>query len=406
MDILYALAGFAVLGIFLYVKFKEGSRSAAALPELEPLRRLADRIAGGGEALDEEELGTVTSTMNGLYEAYSYIHGDESNTAWPDEDRATYYVAAVQACATGAPDHSGWPFRSDIRQGLRKPLAARAGLGLDPWWSLAMIQPALLDGDLDTACRAYEELERERPDLAELARRWAIVGARSYPEDNDVGATEAFFARIGASMSNGPHPPEPDTVDPALRWALCCALFPAYHRDPRHGLAAAEAEAVARQGLARFWNITDADSAAERLAWLFESGHQAQLERLLLLARTGDEPPRFKALLADCPEGGPGILAWDLCRAVATARSCVAAGFISEEEGRTCLLAAAATLRETFASWEDLAQSYRLGDRFFALIDEGEPVHGPLVDWLLESPESPWRTVSFQIDPALLEAEA
>ena len=61
-------------------------------------------------------------------------------------------------------------------------------------------------------------------------------------------------------------------------------------------------------------------------------------------------------------------------------------------------------LRQTFGSWDDLAENYLAGEAYFCAMNDMGPAHHGLVAWLQESESSPWRRVAWEIDPGELRA--
>ncbi len=54
----------------------------------------------------------------------------------------------------------------------------------------------------------------------------------------------------------------------------------------------------------------------------------------------------------------------------------------------------ARALRDEYSSWEELADDYVLGLRWFRPPD-GEPTHVAIATWLRNDASSPWRRVPF-----------
>ncbi|MBI3929458.1 MAG: DUF1266 domain-containing protein [Armatimonadetes bacterium] len=177
------------------------------------------------------------------------------------------------------------------------------------------------------------------------------------------------------------------------RWALALAAMQMRLGDDDrfHHLAAREEPFEARRILLEGWGIRDRQSCLEMLRWLEDEGHQAALSGLL--AEDGAEGS-LADFIAEHREAleSKGIVAWDLGRLVQVVRWSVGAGYLGRAEGWERIASAAGELQAVHLSWEEYADHFMMGARYWSLlVGCEEPPFEPLRKWLLESPLSPWR---------------
>ncbi len=402
--IIVGVVAFVVSSIAWYLY--EQRSSVTTVPD--PLKRKLDAVDAlvrrklAGEVLTEPEYQRAGDTFAELYGLLSRAHRSEHNTDFSLPDRGTFFFFATKLAALDHPDHTAWPALASIRYSVLPALKSRLETDGDDWTRLALIMPAICEGELDLAARTYAELEH-RPDYQSLAVRWARQAVFVHPEENDVEAVEDFMDRADI-----PHEPEPfaEGLDEVQRWVLATGVFPSWIRDSRQALPAADPIASTRIALETWWNIEDYASATTKIEWLFEGGHRASLRELLDAPELDPKAP-FEAFVATHRAALEvyGIVAWDLCRLNQVARSAVRARFVDEATAWTWMLRAARALRATYPSWEAMGEDYLLGAAFFAAEDGGEPEpsHAANVAWLKTSAWSPWRTLDWSIDAARLE---
>ncbi|HKO49632.1 MAG TPA: DUF1266 domain-containing protein [Polyangiaceae bacterium] len=352
----------------------------------------ADGLLAGRELTDGaiEECGAAFSR---LFEFLSQRYGTEDNCQF-GPDRVTFYLYCIKLAALEHPDHGAWPFKARLRAGLAQSLLREVESSADAWRHLAWVTPALLTRDVAAAERLYRKLP---PVLARLALQWVNETLIGHKEFNDVSSSQALLRSLGARAPSIP----PRTQDPLTseqRWALSVTVDPSYALDARAGLADPLPPAVCRWILDRTWEIDDAESAVEQLEWLRDEGHRTQLAEELERLNTGELEPAKRAFLAAHERRlrEYGILAIDLCRLIGLARTAYKAGYIDEPTAWRFILPAAQTLRSTYPSWCALGEDDLLGDRYLAENNQAESNIEASVEWLKQSPSSPWQVLEWQ----------
>ncbi len=374
----------------------------------DPAERVAEQQAACARVLDDilarvragraptdQDLASAQSAFLSFYDALAARNGTESNLEFADDDRALFYAAALKMAAIDHPGHDAWPMKSGVRAKVLGPLRRRLSSN-DPWLYLSAIQPALVERSPKIALHCYAQIERD-PFLARLAVRWATESAMAFPEENDVASLEAFLAAV---PKYEPWNPATPALPDARRWPLLASIYPFLCQDPRTQLEDPRPPHALASRLADDWDVVDRASAVSAIEDLWNGGHRESLARHLrsldggdpVARATSDARVRFVTENRDALERR-GILAWDLCRAIAIARSAHALGWLSEPETWRLVLDAGRGLREAYASWDELAEAYVLGAEYFS---PTEPTgHAAMVRWLQRSPSSPWRRVAF-----------
>lgn len=153
----------------------------------------------------------------------------------------------------------------------------------------------------------------------------------------------------------------------------------------------------ARGLLSKSWGISDADKLHERLVWLRDQGHTAEL------AATTKE---WQALPPDQREqtlqlifvgkfgrevGDAGLVAWDHGRLINVAGWGFLAGMLTEEEAWSYILPAAQKIQRTYDSWQSYGRAYLLGVAYWG------PGHletnQPAFESLIADSTGPWNTI-------------
>jgi hypothetical protein len=155
--------------------------------------------------------------------------------------------------------------------------------------------------------------------------------AIGYTEYHPEGILDRFLAR------QPPWEPWQETGGLATsraRFALLLAGGPEVSSHPRHTVAEVGLAGAMRLRLEDWWDIKDRTGASETMQWLEHEGHRASLEATL----AGDRPVADKKerTLLEAHREGPErgrLLAFDQCRLVELVRTCVAVGYLAEEEG-------------------------------------------------------------------------
>jgi hypothetical protein len=345
--------------------------------------------ARGGRPLTSAVLTQTQVAIESIHRTYLERNGGKPRTEWRAEDAANYYVLATKLTAIGHPQHCGWPFDSDLREVVLPYLRARSSYGSDLWVCLAAIQPALLHGDVTLAKSLYRRIAGDRF-LADLARRWATDASVWFAVGREERATNEW---LGAVDEWAPWN-EPCEIPDHRRWLLLLSIFPSIANDPRLTLAGPRSSVLVGPENARDWHAVDRTSVDQKLEWLRERGHRAELRAYLAGGRTGSAAlERFVGSHRAALERY-GIVAWDVGRAVALVRSGRVMRWFDDDEAWARLEVFGELARRTYPSWEAYGEDYALGFRFFdpELEEHG---HDRCARWLATSPKSPWRKVPF-----------
>ena len=356
---------------------------AAALAQVRERVDAALARLRRGEALDASEVEACSKRFAAYYEVVGRVTGFETD--------ADFYVESTKLSLIDTAQHGGWPMRADRRKQLMPILRDRMRAGADLWTCAALVTPALLQNQLLIALRAYERT-LEDPFCARAVYRWCAESLLYYPHLNDPAALERFFA-----SAKPPPPKQSEDLSLQERWALGAVIFPALTHEPRTTLADITAAPEALEAeLARSWEIVDYESAIRILTWLSREGHRGELARYL--RDLDDAPPELHSCLDNNEPAlrRTSILAWDLCRAITTARRCHAVGFLPRDETWEIIQRSARRLQAAYASWEELGEDYLLGYRFFDPEQKSGAGHAPFVALLRTLPQSPWRTIPWK----------
>ena len=175
------------------------------------------------------------------------------------------------------------------------------------------------------------------------------------------------------------------------------------------------------------WDISDHDSALERLGWLVHHGHRedyAQVQAALRDHGAFERADGRRAAQALGPElareagvvlrwqpqvGGAGGAAWDYARAVDLAGQALALGHLSEAEAGRVMRHCALQVRELFSDWAGFGRSFQAGAEFWqsgGLVNRIR--HGRYAEsvaWLLSDPRSPWTQVPWDAAPGEVEPD-
>lgn len=351
-------------------------------------------------ALDDLE-GCV-SVHARLYAVLVTHNGTESNTEFRVEDRANLFVLSTKLAALQDPRHDAWPMLSELRAAAYPALQRRVVGHSDDWTTLAALCAALSVGDIPCALDCFAKVRGDAL-IVSLVKEWTWEMTIGYAYANPAGHAAAFLDAAAL-------PPEPQTsrhqvLTPAQRWVLSLVIYPSYARDQRVTLAPSWSTGACRVMLAESWRARTTDEARKMLSWLMNAGAAKGLAHDL--ARL-DGPLFASDARLDVIEERRGeferhgLLAWDLCRLMQVARTAFGAQYISEDEAWWWMFEAARLLRVEFASWDDVADDYLLGTRHNSKRGAEDPYHAGAITWMRTSTESPWSTLPWEIDLALL----
>jgi hypothetical protein len=163
----------------------------------------------------------------------------------------------------------------------------------------------------------------------------------------------------------------------------------------------------ARATLASAWSSHDRATVRRTLVWLENEGHRHRWEEMLQAFEDGD-PELEEEAFADAElrdELGVinryghvhrGLVAWDLCRAVALVRFAYAGEFLTEAESWQWVERFGAMIRSSFASWREMSDNYMVGREFTSGPPDTDLVraHLTLVDPANAS--SPWNQIRWR----------
>lgn len=229
------------------------------------------------------------------------------------------------------------------------------------------------------------------------------------------------------TLKAGPYPPyltpDPKHRTPSNRqrlWALASAsLDAACDGDSHETLAAITPEAVSvkRQGLAQYWGVTSRGTLLATLTWIEDGGHRKGFDQIasVIASAPPDQVQRLDDLAGTDPQlanyvdvvrahsaqlGAKSIVGWDYVRYIELCRWGYACGYLSEDEAWQRIMPAARALQRTFTSWQDIADDYEIGYKFWSLAETRQ--NYAQMRWayqtLRDDPKSPWHTVPWNTD--------
>lgn len=177
-----------------------------------------------------------------------------------------------------------------------------------------------------------------------------------------------------------------------------------------------------KDNLKKYYDITDHDSAADTLDWLYKRGHRIYFDAIRQVYSgmgegidygnlTAEEQANFmeyfmnlQASLPYLAEGGYfsevfeianiSIAAWDMGRLVMVARSCYDCGYISAEEAWEYIENALKLSRGVYADWNEFAKGYIYGRAMWSGATAALAGIMAIAEGLISEENSPWRRVS------------
>lgn len=177
---------------------------------------------------------------------------------------------------------------------------------------------------------------------------------------------------------------------PLFFWAdlpvkLLASLKPKFHAE-------------SKASLAEWWGIEDAESAHDTLHWLRLEGHRQEYQpRLKTESLHWHRQFEANPFLAKRPVNS--IAGWDYVRLVCVARWCYDYEYLSWEEAWRFMDVAARLALRDFDSWESLAASFMAGRLMWAPDNPNHAEMAANLQFLVESPTSPWRQIPWQPYP-------
>jgi hypothetical protein len=164
-----------------------------------------------------------------------------------------------------------------------------------------------------------------------------------------------------------------------------------------------------KESLMDGWEIVDRESFYESLRSLDEGGHRASFESIATMLEKLDDQKfntlvkafqaneerlnKYKVARDNAPRlKQKSLLGWDFSRYIAVCRWGYLCGYVTEEEAWKLIMPKARLLQQTFDSWEDLADNYVVGFKFWSL-EHTRHTHAATmatIGKLLNDPTSPW----------------
>lgn len=97
---------------------------------------------------------------------------------------------------------------------------------------------------------------------------------------------------------------------------------------------------------------------------------------------------------------GKSLTGWDYCRYIYLCRLGHKLGYLDEHEAWNRIITASKILQQTFGSWEDLANNYLIGHKFWSYQETVKKniVFPDSLNSLIENPQSPWKKISWKTD--------
>ena len=200
-------------------------------------------------------------------------------------------------------------------------------------------------------------------------------------------------------------------MGPANQWALAATaiLTVTTRRAPRYDClggapAGPDEMKTAQTILANSWGIDSREKLESMIEWLSTTGHSADYQKAAAAfpqsspqQQQGDPHLAFVGQYG-AQVGPRGLLAWDLGRLLAVAGWGFLAGYCNEFEAWGVMLPAAERLRNTYASWDEYGQHYRLGALFAMPAAAGQIEQ--ILSQLRAAPDSPWRLFPWTLGDA------
>ncbi len=201
----------------------------------------------------------------------------------------------------------------------------------------------------------------------------------------------------------------------ALRWGVAMGGLLMSHNEAdltilggirRHDPA--EQESV-KESLNRDWGIESRDDIVNILEWLLTEGHRAELVMLCAMDDQGVDPDDIddeddedlERKLAFVHRHRDrfvraGLLAWDANRLVVLAGFGAYAGYLTTDEAWRHIMGMAFLVQHAYGSWAECGAHHLLGYEYWCGQWDGDFARH--YRKLLDSPESPWRTLPWATD--------
>ncbi|MEQ8174636.1 MAG: DUF1266 domain-containing protein [Syntrophomonadaceae bacterium] len=173
-----------------------------------------------------------------------------------------------------------------------------------------------------------------------------------------------------------------------------------------------EYAAAVKSMLSQGWGIKTREDALKSIAWIKKDGHRSYYNEILEVL-SGTTSTEYQKMLDDCQDnpqllndlmfvkenseilGTKTLIGWDYSRLVCLTEWSYTAGYLSQQEAWNEIMSAAKLLQSTFTSWQDLADNYLLGRKFWSGADN--PDLKTVVKKLLDDPKSPWVTLPWNL---------
>ena len=171
-----------------------------------------------------------------------------------------------------------------------------------------------------------------------------------------------------------------------------------------------------KASLYRGWRISSREDLIQKMEWIRNEGHRTEFEQILadreksewvvalrdrVLKKDRAHDYAYRHSFVD-EVGDQSILAWDMGRLVALARWGVLCGYLEADEVWDWIMPAAQAIHESYSSWEELAEGYLVGRRFWSeyAVQEIGYKYERAAYWNLHNEFSPWTRFQWGMDLA------
>ena len=208
------------------------------------------------------------------------------------------------------------------------------------------------------------------------------------------------------------YPEDAAPTEKQKQWALAtCAVLTQLNALSHDVLSEQTEEADGgKTRLSKWWNINSREDLLSTLDTLERGGYRKEYDNWVQKLNHLSSEERGRAKRVAAREGGTvsnrmdtvvatrkkleetGLAGWDFSRYISLCRWGYHAGFLTEKEAWSLIMPVARLLQNTFSSWDELADNYVEGRRFWSLrqtLKDGERLN-KAVDFLRWNSFSPW----------------
>lgn len=216
------------------------------------------------------------------------------------------------------------------------------------------------------------------------------------------------------------YPEDATPTDKQKQWAMATTAIRTEMNARSHDILGeqTDAEKGGKSILSEWWGVNSRHDLLDTLDSLECGGHRRAYDEWLTHLEQLPPEERGKARRFAALQGGTisnrmaivaatrkkltrtGLAGWDFARYIAVCRWGVHAGYLTEEEAWSRIMPVARLLQKTFTSWQELAENYELGRRFWSLRQtqkDGEQLNKDVQNLLLGQ-FSPWARLKWETD--------